>query len=44
MLRQSIARSAWRTGKQAVNASRAFSLSAHRQAEVEVTIGMIPPH
>ena len=39
MLRQTLARSAWRTGKQAANASRAFSVSAQRPADVELTIG-----
>ncbi len=39
MLRHTLARSTWRTGKQAVNASRAFSATAQRPAEVELTIG-----
>ncbi|KAK4190243.1 putative NADH-ubiquinone oxidoreductase 78 kDa subunit mitochondrial precursor [Podospora australis] len=39
MLRQTLARSAWRTGKHpAVLASRAFSATATRPAEVELTI------
>lgn len=40
MLRQTLARSAWRTGRhQASAASRAFSATAQRPAEVELTIG-----
>ncbi|KAH8888371.1 NADH-quinone oxidoreductase [Thozetella sp. PMI_491] len=38
MLRQSLARSAWRTGRQSLVASRAFSATAPRPAEVELTI------
>ncbi|KAF0330918.1 nadh-ubiquinone oxidoreductase 78 kda mitochondrial precursor [Colletotrichum asianum] len=38
MLRHSLARSAWRTGKQAANASRTFATTARRNAEVELTI------
>ncbi|KAJ4307022.1 ndufs1 NADH-ubiquinone oxidoreductase subunit [Collariella sp. IMI 366227] len=39
MLRQTLARSAWRTGKHpATKASRAFSATAQRPAEVELTI------
>ncbi|KAK5660891.1 hypothetical protein OQA88_12264 [Cercophora sp. LCS_1] len=39
MLRQTLARSAWRTGRhQAGAASRAFSATAQRPAEVELTI------
>ncbi|KAI1084079.1 hypothetical protein F5B20DRAFT_526647 [Whalleya microplaca] len=38
MLRQSLARSAWRTGRQAANVSRAFSATSRRPAEVELTV------
>ncbi|RYP29218.1 hypothetical protein DL767_006817 [Monosporascus sp. MG133] len=40
MLRQSLARSAWRTGRHAANSSRsrAFSATARRPAEVELTV------
>ncbi|KAK7981137.1 hypothetical protein PG989_013594 [Apiospora arundinis] len=38
MLRRSLARSAWRTSKHAANASRAFSATAQRPAEVELTV------
>ncbi|KAI1388394.1 NADH-ubiquinone oxidoreductase 78 kDa subunit mitochondrial precursor [Hypoxylon trugodes] len=38
MLRQSIARSAWRTGRHAAKSSRAFSATSRRPAEVELTI------
>ncbi|KAK2018896.1 NADH dehydrogenase [Colletotrichum eremochloae] len=38
MLRHSLARSAWRTGKQAANASRTFATTARRNAEVELTV------
>ncbi|OTB05337.1 hypothetical protein M426DRAFT_319884 [Hypoxylon sp. CI-4A] len=38
MLRQSLARSAWRTGRHAVRPSRAFSATPRRPAEVELTI------
>lgn len=39
MLRQTLARSAWRNGRQAAaNATRAFSATAQRPAEVELTI------
>ncbi|KAI1381437.1 NADH-ubiquinone oxidoreductase 78 kDa subunit mitochondrial precursor [Hypoxylon crocopeplum] len=38
MLRQSLARSAWRTGRYAANSSRAFSATSRRPAEVELTI------
>lgn len=39
MLRQSLARSAWRTGRRAANVSRSFATTSQRQAEVELTIG-----
>jgi NADH dehydrogenase (ubiquinone) Fe-S protein 1 len=39
MLRQSLARSAWRTGRRAVNVSRSFATTPQRHAEVELTIG-----
>ncbi|PNY26645.1 NADH-ubiquinone oxidoreductase 78 kDa subunit, mitochondrial [Tolypocladium capitatum] len=42
MLRQSLARSAWRTGRRAANASRAFATTPQRQAEVELTVGERP--
>lgn len=42
MLRQTLARSAWRTGRQAANASRALSTTPKRNAEVELTIGKNP--
>ncbi|KAI1257051.1 NADH dehydrogenase (ubiquinone) 78K chain precursor, 5-prime end [Eutypa lata] len=38
MLRQSLARSAWRTGRYAAKSSRAFSATAQRPAEVELTV------
>lgn len=38
MLRQTLARSAWRSRKPALNATRAFSVTAQRPAEVELTI------
>ncbi|TQN74635.1 NADH-ubiquinone oxidoreductase 78 kDa subunit [Colletotrichum shisoi] len=38
MLRHTLARSAWRTGKQAANASRTFATTARRNAEVELTV------
>ncbi|PHH81621.1 hypothetical protein CDD82_314 [Ophiocordyceps australis] len=38
MLPKSLARSAWRTGSRAANASRAFATTPRRQAEVELTI------
>ncbi|PHH65183.1 hypothetical protein CDD81_3314 [Ophiocordyceps australis] len=38
MLRKSLARSAWRTGCRAANASRAFATTPRRQAEVELTV------
>ncbi|KAL7624432.1 ndufs1 NADH-ubiquinone oxidoreductase subunit [Parahypoxylon ruwenzoriense] len=38
MLRQSLARSAWRTGSHAAKHSRVFSATARRPAEVELTI------
>ncbi|KAI2473325.1 NADH-ubiquinone oxidoreductase 78 kDa subunit mitochondrial precursor [Annulohypoxylon bovei var. microspora] len=38
MLRQSLARSAWRTGRHAARSSRAFSATPQRPAEVELTI------
>ncbi|TVY33144.1 NADH-ubiquinone oxidoreductase 78 kDa subunit, mitochondrial [Lachnellula occidentalis] len=38
MLRQSLARSALRTGKQTCNASRTFATTSRRQAEVQLTI------
>ncbi|KAJ9141819.1 NADH dehydrogenase [Pleurostoma richardsiae] len=39
MLRQTLARSTWRSGRQATaNATRAFSATAQRPAEVELTI------
>lgn len=41
MLRQTLARSAWRSARRpAANATRAFSATAQRPAEVELTIGM----
>ena len=40
MLRQTLARSAWRTGKHPARAARAFSATAQRPAEVELTIGV----
>lgn len=44
MLRQTLVRSAWRTGRQqAAVAGRAFSATAQRPAEVELTIGEHPP-
>lgn len=40
MLRQTLARSAWRNGRRTtVNAVRAFSATTQRPAEVELTIG-----
>lgn len=40
MLRHTLARSALRTGRRAAGgASRAFSVSSQRHAEVELTIG-----
>lgn len=39
MLRHNLARSAWRAGRRAAGASRAFSATAQRPAEVELTIG-----
>lgn len=41
MLRTTLARSAWRTGVQSRVATRAFSATASRPAEVELTIGTI---
>ncbi|KAK1832749.1 hypothetical protein QBC39DRAFT_329706 [Podospora conica] len=38
MLRHTLARSAWRTGRQAGVATRSFSATAQRPAEVELTI------
>ncbi|KAK9781144.1 putative NADH-ubiquinone oxidoreductase subunit A [Seiridium cardinale] len=38
MLRHSLARSAWRTSRHAANAARAFSATAQRPAEVELTV------
>ncbi|KAI1411770.1 NADH-ubiquinone oxidoreductase 78 kDa subunit mitochondrial precursor [Hypoxylon sp. FL1857] len=38
MLRQSLARSAWRTGSHVARSSRAFSATPRRPAEVELTI------
>ncbi|OAA64421.1 NADH-ubiquinone oxidoreductase mitochondrial precursor [Niveomyces insectorum RCEF 264] len=38
MLRQTLARSTWRSGRQALTATRAFSATAPRPAEVELTI------
>ncbi|CAI4212504.1 unnamed protein product [Parascedosporium putredinis] len=38
MLRQSLARSAWRTGRRVASAPRAFSATTQRPAEVELTI------
>lgn len=43
MLRQSLARSAWRTGRYAAKSSRAFSATAQRPAEVELTVGQYFP-
>lgn len=41
MLRQTLARSAWRNGRRpASNAARAFTATVRRPAEVELTIGM----
>lgn len=39
MLRQSLARSAWRTGRRAATVSRTFATTSQRPAEVELTIG-----
>jgi hypothetical protein len=39
MLRQSLVRSALRTGRQSCNASRTFATSSKRQAEVQLTVG-----
>lgn len=39
MLRHTLARSAWRAGRQAGVATRSFSATAQRPAEVELTIG-----
>ena len=39
MLRQSLARSAWRTGRRAAAVPRAFATTPRRSAEVELTIG-----
>jgi hypothetical protein len=39
MLRQALGRSGWRAGRQATIASRAFSATTQRNAEVELTIG-----
>jgi NADH dehydrogenase (ubiquinone) Fe-S protein 1 len=41
MLRQSLARSAWRTGRVAANVSRSFATTPQRHAEVELTIGKL---
>ncbi|CAG9979463.1 unnamed protein product [Clonostachys byssicola] len=38
MLRQSLARSAWRTGRRAATVSRTFATTSQRPAEVELTI------
>ncbi|KAH7321177.1 hypothetical protein B0I35DRAFT_477689 [Stachybotrys elegans] len=38
MLRQSLARSAWRTGRRAATATRTFATTSQRPAEVELTI------
>ncbi|KAI0125014.1 hypothetical protein BJ170DRAFT_484688 [Xylariales sp. AK1849] len=38
MLRHSLARSAWRTSRHAANATRAFTATGRRPAEVELTI------
>ncbi|KAI9158493.1 putative NADH dehydrogenase (ubiquinone) 78K chain precursor [Paramyrothecium foliicola] len=38
MLRQSVARSAWRTGRRAANVTRTFATTSRRNAEVELTI------
>ncbi|GAB0133838.1 hypothetical protein EsDP_00002232 [Epichloe bromicola] len=38
MLRQSLARSAWRTSRRTANASRTFATTPRRQAEVELTV------
>ena len=40
MLRQTLARSVWRSGRHVAGASRAFSATAQRPAEVELTVGM----
>jgi hypothetical protein len=42
MLRQALGRSAWRSGRQAILASRTLSTTPQRNAEVELTIGGIP--
>ena len=43
MLRQTLARSAWQSRRHAARVSaRAFSASAQRPAEVELTIGTLP--
>lgn len=39
MLRQTLARSVWRSGRHVAGASRAFSATAQRPAEVELTVG-----
>ena len=39
MLRQTLARSTWRTGRRAAYAARSFSATTQRRAEVELTIG-----
>lgn len=39
MLRQSLARSAWRAGRRTAHVSRTFATTPQRQAEVELTIG-----
>jgi len=39
MLRQSLARSALRTGRQSSNAVRTFATSSRRPAEVQLTVG-----
>ncbi|RBQ68844.1 hypothetical protein FVER14953_21000 [Fusarium verticillioides] len=38
MLRNTLARSAWRTSRRAVNVSRTFATTSQRPAEVELTI------
>lgn len=39
MLRQALGRTAWRSSRQAAVASRCFSTTPSRKAEVELTIG-----
>ena len=39
MLRHTLARSAWRTGRRSANAARAFATTPRHHAEVELTVG-----